>query len=71
MDNYNVIYESLPNKVKGFIMYDSVDDYYMVVLNINLDYCSNKETFDHEIQHIINDDFHSCRDVNLLESILH
>lgn len=71
MDNYNVIFESLPSKVKGFIMYDSVDDYYTVVLNINLDYFSNKKTFEHEIQHIINDDFHSCRNVNFLESILH
>lgn len=71
MDNYKVVFESLPSKVKGFIMHDAVDDYYTVVLNMNMDYFCNKETFDHEIQHILNGDFYSCRDVNLLESVLH
>lgn len=70
-ENYNVVCENLPYKIKGFIMYDAADDYYTIVLNSRSSYQNNQETFKHELEHIINDDFHNYRDVSLLEAVLH
>lgn len=70
-DNYKTIYLNLPYKVNGFIMYDSADDYYTIVLNSRSTYKQNKRTFEHEIQHIINNDFAHNRNVGILEASLH
>lgn len=71
LDNYITIFENLPNKVKGFIMYDSKDDYYTIVLNSRSNYEQNRKTFEHEIQHILNKDFTKYRNVGMLEATLH
>lgn len=71
VNNYKTIFLNLPWKVSGFIMYDSVDDYYTIVLNSRSTYEQNKKTFEHEIQHILNKDFVHCRDVGMLEANLH
>lgn len=70
-DNYQTIYLNLPYKVNGFIMYDSADDYYTIVLNSRSTYKQNKRTFEHEIKHIINNDFAHNRNVGILEASLH
>lgn len=71
VNNYKTIYMDLPNKVSGFIMYDSADDYYTIVLNSRSTYKQNKRTFEHEIQHIVNNDFIHNRNVGMLEASLH
>lgn len=69
-ENYIVIYETLPHKINGFVMYDAADDYYTIVLNSRSSYSQNKKTFNHEIKHILNKDFHNFRDVGLLEAVM-
>ena len=71
LENYIVVSENLPCKISGFIMYDAADDYYTIVLNSRASYKKNQETFKHEIEHIINGDFHNRRNVGLLEAVLH
>ena len=71
VENYIVTYENLPFKVSGFIMYDSADDYYTIVLNSRLSHWSNKRTFEHELGHILNGDFYRVKDVEVLEAALH
>lgn len=71
VENYITIFANLPYKVKGFIMYDSADDYYTIVLNSRSSYEQNKQTFEHEIQHILNNDFTNYRNVGMLEAALH
>lgn len=70
-ENYIVVCENLPYKISGFIMYDAADDYYTIVLNSRASYQKNRETFEHELKHIINGDFHNYRNVGLLEAVLH
>lgn len=71
VDNYNTIFMKLPCKVSGFIMYDSADDYYTIVLNSRSTYEQNRKTFLHEIQHILNKDFLYSKNVGVLEAALH
>lgn len=71
LENYIVVCENLPYKINGFIMYDAADDYYTIVLNSRSGYYKNRETFNHEIEHILNGDFHKNRNVGLLEAVLH
>ena len=71
VENYITIFENLPYKVSGFIMYDSADDYYTIVLNSRLSYEENKKTFEHELKHIKNNDFLKCHNVELLEASMH
>jgi hypothetical protein len=66
--NFTTIYENLPNKVKGFLLYDGADDWYTIVLNCRMCYEGNKLTFEHEMQHIINHDVHCYKNVGLLEA---
>ena len=46
-------------------------DYYTIVLNSRSSYEQNRKTFEHEIQHILNNDFSNYRDVNSLEAVMH
>ncbi len=71
LDNYRVIYYNLPYKVNGFILYDSFEDYYTIVLNSKLSYECNIKTFWHELKHIAYDDFNKNINVSLLETIRH
>ncbi len=71
VENYITIFRNLPYKINGFIIYDAEDDYYTIVLNSRSSYEQNRKTFEHEIQHILNNDFSNYRDVNLLEAVMH
>lgn len=69
MDNYNVIFLSLPITVKGFSLYDAADDYYTIVINNKFSH--HKEIFEHELLHIKNGDFRRCGNVATLEKAAH
>ena len=71
IDNYNTVYENLPNKIKGFVLYNSAEDFYTIVLNSRASHEANKITLEHELSHIANNDFHKCQTVTLLEAIRH
>lgn len=71
IDNYIMVYRSLPFKINGFIMYDAADDYYTIVLNSRLSFSENKQTFEHELQHILNGDFFKIKNVGILEASMH
>ena len=52
VENFITVYENLPFKINGFVMYDAADDYYTIVLNSRQSFWKNKKTFEHEIGHI-------------------
>jgi hypothetical protein len=69
--NYITIFQNLPYKVKGFLLYDSVDDFYTIVLNSRSSFEANQATFEHELQHILNGDIVHNRNVAILETVMH
>ena len=66
-ENYQTVFENLPYTIKGFLLYDSIDDFYTIVLNCRFGYDSMKETFLHELKHIKNDDIHSSKTIDEIE----
>lgn len=71
LDNFHVIYQNLPTKIRGFVVYNSCDDWYTVVLNPRMSFEQNVKTFWHELKHITNDDFNSSLSVDLIEQLVH
>lgn len=71
LNNYMVVYDNLPYKVRGFTMYNGSEDFYTIVLNSKYGHESIKQTFLHELKHIMRDDFHSCADVSEIEFVCH
>lgn len=71
LDNYHTILQELPYKIRGFVVHNSSEDFYTIVLNSRLSYAQNIKTYWHELEHITNDDFHSSLNVNILEKIAH
>lgn len=67
LDNFIVIFENLPWKIKGFTVYDAADGYYTIVLNARISYEEQQLTFKHEINHIKNEDLLRPVDVGLVE----
>lgn len=55
---YRVIMLDLPTTVKGYVL-QTFDGYNTIVLNARLNIWQNRKSFRHEIEHIVNDDFHS------------
>lgn len=66
-ENHSVEYIALPTKVKGFVIYDSIDDLYTIFINQNLSYYQNLETYFHELKHIIRSDFSISNPVDEIE----
>lgn len=71
IDNCNIVYKNLPVKIKGFAMHDAVDDFYTIVLNSRHSSNLLEKTFEHELKHIVKDDFILSKDVNLIETNTH
>ncbi len=71
MDNINIIYMNMPCKIKGYVAYNTADDYYTIVLNSRLSFSQNQQTFEHEMKHIKNGDFFSDANINLIENYSH
>ena len=70
-DNFTTIYANLPTKVKGFILYDTCDDYYTIILNARHSYYQNIKTFFHELKHISRQDFIKRYSVETIETQCH
>ena len=70
MDNIRTIYCDLPTSIGGFTV-ATIDDYFTIVINQNLSYERNLETYKHELEHIMNGDFDRKCSAGLLEFIAH
>ena len=71
MDNFMVIFDNLPFKVKGFTIHNANEDYYTIVLNSRMSSECQKRTFKHELSHITNCDFQLGIDVDFIKTIRH
>lgn len=71
LDNYQVVFKQLPNQINAFTMFCASENYYTIVLNLNLTFESQQKAFRHEIEHIKNEDFSGYRNVGHLEKIRH
>lgn len=70
-DNYHTIFQELPYKIRGFVVHNSNDDFYTIVLNSRLAHNQNIKTFWHELEHITNDDFNSELNIDTIENFAH
>lgn len=69
IENYSTIYSNLPYKIKGFVVYNSVEDWHTIVLNSRHSYNQHVKTFFHELQHITNNDFYAPHSVDFIERL--
>lgn len=56
----------LPFKIKGFLREDKGKFY--IVINSNISLEEQKKTIEHEIDHLVNDDFNSEEDITDIEN---
>lgn len=61
------VVDDLPVASPGFVIYDETG-HYNVYLNARYNHESNVQTADHELRHILNDDFFSDDDIRTVES---
>jgi len=66
MDNIILRYVPLPTTTKGLTVRDETGDY-NIYLNARLAYEANAETLQHEIKHIIKNDFARASHVREIE----
>lgn len=71
LDNYQVVYKNLPSQINAFTIYCASENYYTVVLNMGLSAELQRKAFEHEIKHIMNNDFTAGKNVGRLEAIRH
>lgn len=69
MDNIRTIMSDLPLTIGGFTVV--TDDYFTIVLNQNLSFERNMQTYNHELKHIYNGDFEKKTSVGLIEIMTH
>lgn len=69
MDNVRTVMSNLPLTIGGFTIV--TDDYFTIVLNQNLSFERNMQTYNHELFHIINADFDKKTSAGLIEIVAH
>ena len=69
MDNVRTVMSDLPLTIGGFTVV--ADDYFTIVLNQNLSFERNMQTYNHELMHISNGDFDIKTYVGLIEIMAH
>lgn len=69
-ESINTVLLDLPLAVKGFSKRNS-DCTYTIVLNARCTREQNQLTYQHEVDHILKDDFHSSTDADTLEKVRH
>lgn len=68
MDKIILRYIDLPCTVKGLTVQDEEGDY-NVYINAKLSYETNQQTLQHEMQHIVNNDFNQLMHVKDIEKL--
>lgn len=74
MEYISVLLYDLPEAIKGFTVYYFDDDgmaYYTMFINAKLNVESQCSVYDHEMQHINNNDFNSMYSADNLEMLRH
>lgn len=69
MDNVRTVMSDLPLTIGGFTVV--ADDYFTIVLNQNLSFERNMQTYNHELFHIANGDFDKKISAGLIEIVAH
>lgn len=69
MNNIQTVMSNLPSTIGGFTIV--ADDYFTIVLNQNLSFERNMQTYNHELMHISNGDFDKKTSVGLIEIMAH
>ncbi len=69
MDNIRTVMSNLPSTIGGFTIV--ANDYFTIVLNQNLSFERNMQTYNHELMHISNGDFDKKTSVGLIEIMAH
>ena len=69
MENIRTILLPLPTTIGGYTILK--DDFYTIVLNSNLSFEQNMESYNHELQHIKNRDFYKRSSADLIEVFAH
>lgn len=67
---HRVIYQDLPCTIPGFLTMDP-EGYYTIVLNSRMSIERNRETYDHEIDHIQNGDLYGNTEAEEIEELRH
>lgn len=67
---HRVIYQDLPCSIPGYIRMDP-EGYCTIILNSRLSSERNRETYDHELKHIENDDLYSQDSAGEIEELRH
>ena len=73
MNEVRVIYANLPPRIKGMLVktFDE-EDYYTVVININLNIEQQRAAYEHEVKHLKAKDFDQVdRSVDEIEYVRH
>jgi hypothetical protein len=70
MEYIGVYLVDLPTAIRGFTVRNA-DDSYSIIINAGMSDVMQRDTYDHEIEHINNHDFDSIYDIGYLESIRH
>lgn len=73
MKEHRTIYMKMPVAVKGFVvkMFDDGEDYETVVLNPCYNWEQQKETYEHEVEHIEARDLEVFGDADAVEFLRH
>lgn len=70
IQDVNVILQKLPNTIRGFCV-SNADTTYTVVLNSNSTHEQRMATYQHELEHILNDDHSSNETIDKIEHKAH
>ena len=70
MEYIGVYLIDLPTAIKGFTVRNA-DDSYTIIINAGMSDVMQRDTYDHEIEHINNHDFDNIYDINYLENLRH
>ena len=63
------IANALPSTIKGLVCEDCGETY--AYINANCSYEQQRSTYQHEAEHITNDDFHSVNSADIIEKKRH
>lgn len=69
MENIRVIFCDMPTSIGGYTILK--EDFYTIVLNSRLSRERNIESYQHEVDHILNGDFEKKCSVDLIEFFAH
>ena len=61
----------MPVKIRGYIYEDVATGERVCVLNARLTHEANQHTYEHECNHVANDDLYSSEDINSIETRCH